>query len=453
MKLLRTILAVLPYVLLLCCAQQSTAGNLLVKDTLRFSPTSVGSFSTKTEEAYLQNPNRDTLTILRAEIKGSDAADFTLPSSLDARAIQPFDTIPIVVNFKPTSAGNKVAFLQVTTTDSTYITWLVGEGVLGGLSVNVDTLDFGIVQLGTTNSKELLLSNVGFDSLEYSSHTIAAADGSTWGYSPKSLLPPFTVHTTTVQHFSEFAGTSLAILEIIYTSQFNNTQYKRNVVLRSYAFSDSESLFDIVADTIKAATRDTVSLRATIFVRDSMLLQSIDSIRYRIKVLQSVTYPIRTDLRGKVSDGYRVITSSIRRLELKTITQLPSALYLVTLGNTDAAPILIDSVRVFSRTGFQPKYTIRNGALLITDICENGGKELIENQTVTVQVHPNPTQDVLNITAQGTEVNNVDFKIYNTDGQTVAEGIITQNSLLLSHLPKGIYALRIAGTTSIFIKE
>ena len=75
-------------------------------------------------------------------------------------------------------------------------------------------------------------------------------------------------------------------------------------------------------------------------------------------------------------------------------------------------------------------------------------------QTQTLQVYPNPASDVLNITKVNS---NAIYSIYNTTGQIVSKGKITDNKVQVSNLTKGIYIISIDNngeTTKVkFIKK
>lgn len=75
------------------------------------------------------------------------------------------------------------------------------------------------------------------------------------------------------------------------------------------------------------------------------------------------------------------------------------------------------------------------------------------NEHKNISIYPNPASDVLNIPgADGTE-----FEIYNTAGQLVSKGKISDQKLQVHDLVKGVYFIQIKNNNNIsklkFIKK
>ena len=67
------------------------------------------------------------------------------------------------------------------------------------------------------------------------------------------------------------------------------------------------------------------------------------------------------------------------------------------------------------------------------------------NELKNISIYPNPASDVLNIPgADGTE-----FEIYNTAGQLVSKGKISDQKLQVHDLVKGVYFIQIKNNNNI----
>ena len=73
----------------------------------------------------------------------------------------------------------------------------------------------------------------------------------------------------------------------------------------------------------------------------------------------------------------------------------------------------------------------------------------LASQKVKTSLHPNPVTDKLWLSEESFKHN---YKIHSINGQLVADGVISNNSIVVSHLPKGVYILSLKNSYHSFVK-
>ncbi|RMF62032.1 MAG: choice-of-anchor D domain-containing protein, partial [Calditrichaeota bacterium] len=132
-------------------------------DTLSFGDVLLDS--THVVEAYILNVGGYQLRVDSIALTGQDTALFsivTLP--VLPVTVAPGDSLPIQLSFTPNTLGNKFAELEVYSDDpdeATFLLHLTGRGVIPELALGAETLNFGVVHLGSDSLINLDLINVG----------------------------------------------------------------------------------------------------------------------------------------------------------------------------------------------------------------------------------------------------------------------------------------------------
>jgi F5/8 type C domain/Abnormal spindle-like microcephaly-assoc'd, ASPM-SPD-2-Hydin len=166
----------------------SVSGNLLA-----FGTVGVGQTSTLT--ATITANQNVTVTAFSSSsaafVLGTPAP--ALPATLTAG-----QSLSLPVTFRPTSATNYEASLNITTSSTPGALTMTGTGQANGpqLAVLPSSLDFGGVAIGTSKSIDLSLSNSGNSSLTFSGVTPPTAPFS--ATSPSGTLAPGASTTVTV---------------------------------------------------------------------------------------------------------------------------------------------------------------------------------------------------------------------------------------------------------------
>ena len=111
------------------------------------------------------------LTVESIEISGTGAASFTILSDTAAFVLPPGGEQQIEVAFEPMGAAEQSAVAIVSSSAGLQPTWpvnLVGEGLVAELEIVPDPLDFGRVGLGCDTDQQVVMENIGTESLTIS---------------------------------------------------------------------------------------------------------------------------------------------------------------------------------------------------------------------------------------------------------------------------------------------
>jgi hypothetical protein len=196
-----------------------TVSGTVSQSALTLSPSSInfGSAVTgvaNTQTVQISNPGTAPVTITAANISGAgfSASGLPLPMTLSAGKATAFN-----VQFDPKSAGSSTGSLSLVSDASNppSAIALSGTGVAAGLTlaVNPSNLSFGNVNVGSTASRSVTLTNTGNSNVAISSEALTGANFSLSGGSPVTLSPSQSV-TLTVQYSPTAAAAASGTLAI-----------------------------------------------------------------------------------------------------------------------------------------------------------------------------------------------------------------------------------------------
>ncbi len=127
----------------------------------------------------VRNDGDDSLTVSSTLITGADAGAFAVLSGGAPFTLQPGQEQILTVAFLPGTTGLKSAILQVSSDDPdepTVDAGLSGTGVQPEITVQPDSLGFGVVQVGDSTSKILEIRNDGTADLTVDSLRLAGVN-------------------------------------------------------------------------------------------------------------------------------------------------------------------------------------------------------------------------------------------------------------------------------------
>jgi hypothetical protein len=138
-----------------------TGSTLEVNPELNFGTVSVGR--RKVLQVELKNLGRTPLRLKDVRFEAPAAEDFTLAGSTEG-TLDGGGVATLTVSFGPMTVGTRAARLLIPTDSpqtplATVMLW--GEGVLGKADLSPTTLDFGRVEMNTSQSLSLKLENTG----------------------------------------------------------------------------------------------------------------------------------------------------------------------------------------------------------------------------------------------------------------------------------------------------
>ena len=175
----------------------------------------------------ISNTGTASLLITDIEITGADALMFKRVSSPDSSVFQNItigagSSFVFTFNFTPTSSGvknAKVTFIH--SLGSSEINFS-GIGLLSGISVTPNPLDFGEVEIGTYKDLSVVIENTGNTDLRVTGFEVREVNASLFSRfsSPDSsgigiTLTPSATYTATIRFRPDISGTKNATLDIV----------------------------------------------------------------------------------------------------------------------------------------------------------------------------------------------------------------------------------------------
>jgi len=167
------------------------------RDTLAFAETALTTI--RVDSVYVINSGIAELLVSSVNFSGIDSLDFALTQQTLPLTVQAGDSTLLYVDFQPQAIGERVAVLQLFSNDpdeNPIELILTGSAVavpVSDISVDPDSLDFDIIDLGEFAFRELFVHNTGSADLAVSSSNIEGADSSafklTFGEAPFTVEP------------------------------------------------------------------------------------------------------------------------------------------------------------------------------------------------------------------------------------------------------------------------
>ena len=181
----------------------SVSGNTSFP-TVRFNDAAPGHTTTRTYS--VTNKGDIDLLVTDVQIGGTNAADFPITSGGTTATIPHNATVDWIVTFDPSAAGNRTATLTFTSNDPVTPSTILNLGGAGSTAIiNVNDRAFGIVNVGSSSSLDITISNTGIAPKGKLGVTSAAIAGGSWftfsacgGGVDCTFLPPLSIATTTV---------------------------------------------------------------------------------------------------------------------------------------------------------------------------------------------------------------------------------------------------------------
>lgn len=180
----------------------TTPGLVASPSTVSFGNVSVGSSAS--DNVTLTNSGTSALTVsgLTATGTGITLSGMALPTTLNAGANTTF-----TIQFAPTAVGNVSGSISIANSgpNSTITVLVTGAGAEAQISANPQSVSFGNVADGSTNSQPIQISNPGNGPLTISRVTMT---GGSNGFNISGLSMPLTIQPGKSASFSATFGPS-----------------------------------------------------------------------------------------------------------------------------------------------------------------------------------------------------------------------------------------------------
>lgn len=134
--------------------------------------------ATKADTVITSNPGTAQLSVTSIGISGTNSAQFDVTAT--PYTVDPAGAHPLQINFTPNSPGNFTATLVLSSNAADTTVGLTGSGVASELSASSDTLNFGVIPVGSNNPNSVWIRNTGTASLNVQTTTLAGNHPSDW---------------------------------------------------------------------------------------------------------------------------------------------------------------------------------------------------------------------------------------------------------------------------------
>jgi hypothetical protein len=183
--------------------------------SIAFDGVMVGNWDIR--HVFMRNDGVDPLTILSAQVTGSNPTDFNFDLQVPF-VIAPGSVRDEIVVFVPRAAGARSASLAIVSDDSkspSISVALTGTGTMGAISVSPSTLDFGTVLTGSSKQIAVTITNTGDAQLVLQAIAIGGTGAEKFSsdlVSPYPILQPGASQTFFMTYAPQAVGTDAATL-------------------------------------------------------------------------------------------------------------------------------------------------------------------------------------------------------------------------------------------------
>ncbi|MDT3739666.1 MAG: choice-of-anchor D domain-containing protein [Candidatus Kapabacteria bacterium] len=370
--------------------------------------------STK-NEINVENTGGNPLVISELNINGLDQNDFKINTALPI-TIDPKENSIIEIEFRPQTAGNKSAELEIKSNadpDSLLIIYLNANKESTDYTLNKTELDFGYIRLNELSELEFEIKNSGTIKNSYNLSTPA-----------KITIPEIDFalnpnETKIIKATYLRSSTSEEISGLISINE-NTCNKSRTINLSGKVFTAYASIKTI---EISAYAGDQIELPIILNDKESLDISGVTSLSAELIFNPTLLYPI----------GYNVIKINEKEAKIKIENINPNVnanqvlttiQFIAALGNAESCKLTLSNAE---SVGGEAEIQVIDGTFKLLGICYEGGARLINpnNKVELLQISPNPNDGNLAVELNLIEEGFSTLSIYNSNGQLMYEQNIT----------------------------
>jgi len=183
----------------------------LTPSGISFGNVNVGAIAS--QSVQLSNTGNSSVTLSQVSAAGAGVSVSGISGSV---TLNPSQSVPLTVTYKPAAAGAIAGSVTVTNNDGiNAVAAVTGTGVQAGLSVTPASAAFGNVVTGVANSQTIQLTNTGNATLTVSQATVAGSGFSIGSLSVPLNIAPSQSASFNVQYAPTTAGAVTGSLSIV----------------------------------------------------------------------------------------------------------------------------------------------------------------------------------------------------------------------------------------------
>ncbi len=339
--------------------------------------------------AFLTNTGTVDIGIEGIVFTGADAALFDLVSGIPPFTILQGETRAVEFRFSPVAVGVKTATVQVHTQIDTLTQSIRGEGVLPGIEVLADLVDFGAVLVGAMKDTvvtavvrnsgvgTLAISDVGQLGPDMTQFSVLSGGGA-------FALNPGDSHTMQLRFAPTAPGRTSGRLGLYHDGVGSPAEV--------HLFGEGLALAGMATlglDTIRAAAGELVEIPVYLRSQQDLALTGATGFYADLRFNSTLLSPTGATPQGSIVGGERIIQLDNFSVRPDAGGVLARYSFIAMLGDAEGTPLHLENS--FAVGGKVTTAEIP-GYFLLTDVCREGGVRLFYESGVAGlrQNRPNP---------------------------------------------------------------
>ncbi len=396
----------------------------IIAPTFSFSTNSIDMGQVQTGQqkdsvvkATICNLGNLPLHVLGMDMTGGAAMEFMIMSGAGDFTLAPGECRDVMFTFMPMMIGKMSATITLRTANGNYpdTIKILGEGIAPVLQVMSDVIDFGQLNIGASKDTIITIALKNIGNLPVNFTTTSQLGPDIKQFSIQSGSAPFTLasgasQTVTLRFSPHYIGRTSGRIAFDYGSS--------SPAILSLFGQGIGGLVVIKADSGYAGDHKNIPM-----ILEKVPISSVQSaatnFSARIAYDKTVLYSS-----GSVQHGnrYDTLTVSGSLTSTDTLAFIP---FTAMLGESTSSPMNIVDFAWLDGAGQPADFDAETGSgtFYMLGICPAGGTRLYnpDGQVSMAHITPNPTNGIMHIDIQTTEVGRTQVSLVNLLGATVAK--------------------------------
>jgi len=282
--------------------------------------------------------------------------------------------------------------------------------------LSFEGIDFGFVQIGNSDIKNIYITNNGINNFEIKSVRISGREGTTFSIMTTYSYPKIVGPGEKVKYEIQFAPIlPQNFLDSLLIFVSHPVQFVYSIPL-----SGASIIENIVWTPDTAAVIGVSEFKLPIKVQNTNKDIFISGLSYRLIISfdAALFYPIGVS-KGKIEkneifNGQRILTISDDNISLYGTEQLLTEIIgYILLGNNNKTIINIQDI-IWDKNWIHPNS--KNGELYTYGLCGNTINQIKLKEDSDIKINPNPANQIINIHLNTNENGILDVQIFSVTG-------------------------------------
>jgi len=372
---------------------------------------------------------------------GADANAFELVSGFPKYEVEAGKSSIGEFRFKPNRVGAHSAKVNIITGADTLIQNIIGEGIISGIEVINNIIDFGNLSLGKSKDslQAVTIKNIGVTDVVITNIIQAGpnySDFSIISNSTNNLLKAGDTLKLDLRFNPSFEG------KVNGSLLFEFNDIGSPALLQLYG-NGIDAKTTLSADSSSAFTRKEAKVILYLTNMDKLIGVGNTHISAELVFNKTMLFPKNFTKKKVEGDSLILILDSLP-IVANAKNELTIIRFVTTLGNAEETALTLRNVKAI---GADADITIQNGNFTLLGVCKEGGQRYLlgtRNKTMLLSISPNPATESIEIEYANADEGEAEIIICNILGQTLLVQKLEKTQtgfakLDLSQIPTGQY--------------